>query len=263
MLFGAAQAVVLSSFVAYGLPTHGEENETAKPETTPAAEAPAADSALPAEVDLRPTFRELQLPPRPQGRRGTCSVFTTAGAFEFALAKQSGAGKPLSVEYLNWACNQLTHNRRDTGQFFHNLLKGYEEHGICFESEMPYRSRFSPRVNPDEEAIESAHRVRDNKFGVHWIKPIGGKPGFTDEQMIEVKRILASGYPIAAGASHSRLLVGYVDKSEAAGGGIFYTKDSGSGSFSEVTYEFAKAEINDAFWVELSEAAVEAAPKTE
>ena len=48
------------------------------------------------------------------------------------------------MEYLNWSCNQITHNRRDIGQFFHNLLKGYELHGVCLESEMPYTRRFDP-----------------------------------------------------------------------------------------------------------------------
>ena len=31
---------------------------------------------LPAQVDLRPQFAEYELGPRPQGDRGTCSVFT-------------------------------------------------------------------------------------------------------------------------------------------------------------------------------------------
>jgi hypothetical protein len=68
--------------------------------------------------------------------------------------------------------------------------------------------------------------------------------------MQEIRRVLASGYPVASGASHSRLLVGYKDDPAAPGGGIFLTKDSGSGRFDSITYDFAIKEICDAFWVE-------------
>lgn len=54
--------------------------------------------------------------------------------------------------------------------------------------------------------------------------------------------------PVAAGASHSRLFVGYVDDEKEPGGGVFLTKDSGS--YSRVTYEFAKTQVNDFFWVD-------------
>jgi len=224
--------------------------------------AVVADVALPAEVDLRPAMDELGLKPRRQGRRGTCSVFTTAGAFEFALSKQRGESTPLSVEYLNWSCNQITHNKQDRGQFFHNLLAGYERHGVCLESEMPYTRRFDPELAPTEDAIKSAEQIHKNAFQVHWIKPIGGQPGVTAEQLIEIKKVLASGLPVAAGASHSRLLVGYIDDAAEPGGGVLLTKDSGSGSYSRVTYEFAKTKVNDVFWVDLPacDAAQPAAP---
>jgi hypothetical protein len=215
--------------------------------------AGAAPADLPAEVDLRPTLNELGLKPRRQGRRGTCSVFTTAATFEFALSKRRGESLPLSVEYLNWSCNQITHNRRDVGQFFHNLLKGYELHGVCLESEMPYTRRFDPELAPSDDAIKSAKQIRELPFEVHWIKPIGEAPGVTPEQFVEIKRVLAAGWPVAAGASHSRLFVGYVDDEKEPGGGLFLTKDSGSGSYSRVTYEFAKTQVNDVFWVDLPE----------
>lgn len=216
-------------------------------------EAKPAAAELPAEVDLRPVLNELGLKPRRQGRRGTCSVFTTAATFEFALSKRRGESLPLSVEYLNWSCNQITHNKRDVGQFFHNLLKGYELHGVCLESEMPYTRRFDPELAPSDEAIQSAKKIGELPFEVHWIKPIGSGAGVTPEQFVEVKRVLASGWPVAAGASHSRLFVGYIDDEKEPGGGVFLTKDSGSGSYSRVTYEFAKTEVNDVFWVDLPE----------
>jgi hypothetical protein len=221
----------------------------AKPAST--SESPA-ETKLPAEVDLRPQFEDYGLGPRRQGRRNTCSVFTTVAAMEFALAKQSGKGEPLSVEYLNWACNQVINNKsQDRGQFFHHLLKAYDEYGICTESEMPYARRFAPELAPSDEAKQQAKEISDKGFKIHWIKRWRSGSGLNDKQFAQAKEVLASGLPVASGASHSRLLVGYSDDPEQPGGGIFYTKDSGSGKFSQVNYEFAKTKMNDAFWVEL------------
>ena len=47
-----------------------------------------------------------------QGDRGTCSVFTTTSALEFAFSRYMGKSVRLSVEYLNWAANQVTGNLR-------------------------------------------------------------------------------------------------------------------------------------------------------
>src|SRR6185295_14967266 len=98
------------------------------PQTKPEENGPA----LPASVDLRPRFEGWKMSPRSQGRRNTCSVFVTAGAFEFALSRHFKQVSPVSVEYLNWACNQeIGNSRADRGQFFHDLLKGFEKHGVC------------------------------------------------------------------------------------------------------------------------------------
>src|SRR5438132_10068920 len=67
-------------------------------------------SDLPKSVDLRRQFKEWKLLPKSQGHRNTCSVFTTTAALEFAVSKHTGRGTRLSVEYLNWACNQVIHN---------------------------------------------------------------------------------------------------------------------------------------------------------
>ena len=210
-------------------------------------------SALPAEVDLRPELNKRNLGPRRQGHRGTCSVFTTAAAMEFALSKQQDKSVLLSVEYLNWGCNQVINNDRDRGQFFHNLLEGFEKFGVCLESEMPYRRNFDATYQPSESAQERARTINADCFKIHWIKQLNrrsGGAGLREDQFEEVKRVLAAGWPVASGASHSRLLVGYKDDATSPGGGIFYTKDSGLGRYDEVTYEFAKTQINDAFWVE-------------
>jgi len=207
---------------------------------------------LAASVDLRPVLKEFGLGPRAQGKRNTCSVFVTTETFELALARHEGRGKPLSVEYLNWACNQIIGNRTDDrGQFFHDLLRGFEEHGICFEDEMPYAPSFDPELKPGVKAKATAAKIRVKDFQVHWIKRwVKDSPGLSDEELAEVRTAMANGWPVAAGASHSRLLVAYRDDEGLPGGGTFITMDSGSGRYEAVTYEFVRTQVNDAFWVE-------------
>lgn len=204
---------------------------------------------LPAQVDLRPQFAEYELGPRPQGDRGTCSVFTTASALEFALAKHTGRGVPLSVEYLNFASNQAIGDKSDGG-FFHDLIKGFEKYGICMESEMPYQQQFDSNLVPSAQAMATGNKIRGNPFKIQWINPWKPTIGLTDEQLTEIKTVLAAGWPVAAGSSHSRLLVGYVDDPDQPGGGSFSTKDSGSARFDSITYQFAKENIGDVFWIE-------------
>lgn len=225
---------------------------TAPPTTvqsTPAAES----AALPAQVDLRPQFEAWKMPPRRQGRRNTCSVFVTAGAFEFALSKRRSEGVPLSVEYLNWACNQgIGNTEADRGQFFHDLLKGYEQHGLCRDELMPYERRFH-NTQPTDAAKGDAKAIRESGFQIHWIRQWSNKSGLTDEQFAAIRTTLAAGWPVCAGSNHSRLFVGYIDDPEVAGGGKFLTRDSGLGRYGEVTYEWAKEHVYDLFWVELPE----------
>lgn len=212
----------------------------------------ASNQPLPNHVDLRPQLSKFGLMPRSQGHRNTCSVIVTAAALEFALSKHLGKGTGLSPEYLNWACNQVINNRtEDRGQFFHDLLKGFDKYGTCLESEMPYLDRFDPNYKPSEKAIKSAEEVKAKGFKVHWINPWSPKLGLTDEQLIEIGRTLARGYPVAAGASHSRLLVGYQDDPGQPGGGVFLAKDSAAAAYTTVTYQFVKENVADVFWVEV------------
>jgi hypothetical protein len=102
--------------------------------------------------------------------------------------------------------------------------------------------------------VSDARRLRTLAAKVirpHWINPLKPKPGLTDAQMNELKAVLAMGWPVAAGAEHSRLLVGYRDDPRQPGGGAFFTKDSGTGKYEEVTYRFVKTNVGDVFWVEV------------
>jgi hypothetical protein len=179
-------------------------------------------------------------------------VFTTVATLEFALAQRRGKGTELSVEYLNWACNEVLHGEpQDRGQFFHHLLEAFERHGICHERDMPYRKKFDPKVRPSRQAIARAERIGRVPLKIHWINPLKSHGGLTDDQFQEIKLVLARSWPVAAGSGHSRLLVGYRDDPGEPGGGVFLTKDSGSGSYSQVSYEFVKKDVADVFWVEL------------
>lgn len=228
-----------------------------------AGEAPATGAnstadrgePLPPVIDLRPALVKLGMRPRRQGPRNTCSVFTATAAIEFALARRNRRGEPLSPEYLNWAANQVTGNRtHDHGQFFHNLLKGFEKFGICSERELPYAERIDPALAPSLELQAHARRVLEQGLRVHWIRRWTPEQGLSDEQFDQIKRVLAAGWPVAAGSNHSRLLVGYADQPDQPGGGQFATMDSGTGRFDAVTYEFVRTKVADAFWVESSPA---------
>lgn len=214
--------------------------------------APLWSGAWTTVVDLRPEFGKWELRPVRQGRRGTCSVFTTTSAFELAFSRYEGKSVRLSVEYLNWAANQATGHATD-GQFFHNCLAGFEKFGICHNADMPYARKFDAKLAPSEKAVADArklHATADKVIRLHWIKPLTPTAQMTDAQLHEIKAVLATGWPVAAGAGHSRLLVGYHDDSKQAGGGFFLTKDSGAGMYTQVTYEFVKTNVADVFWVE-------------
>jgi hypothetical protein len=233
--------------------TVGDAPPPVSDKSTPSSDksTPRKLATLPRQFDLRPQFLKFGLTPRSQEARNTCSVFVTAGALEFALSKHLGRSSPLSVEYLNWASNQIVDNTtEDRGHFFHDLLKGFEQHGVCLETEMPYVAKFDPQLKPSETATEHAKEIAAKKFKVHWINPWKKDPGLSESQLREIKEVLASGWPVAAGSSHSLLLVGYVNDLKQPGGGTFITKDSGKAAFDTVTYEFAKSKIGDVFWVE-------------
>jgi hypothetical protein len=216
------------------------------------AGSPLCSRAETTEADLRPEFKKWGLKPARQGDRGTCSVFTTNSALEFAFSRYMGKSVRLSVEYLNWAANQVTGHPTD-GQFFHDCLAGFGKFGVCYAADMPYVTKFDANLAPSEKAVSNARRLHTMAGKVirpHWINPLKPKAGLTVAQMHEIKAVLAIGWPVATGAEHSRLLVGYRDDPQQPGGGAFFADDSGSGKYEEVTYRFVKTNVADVFWVE-------------
>lgn len=215
-------------------------------ERTPGAEE--APGVLPKSVDLRPAFEKLELRQRAQGQRGTCSVFTTVEAVEFAHAKAAGEGSALSIEFANWAANAVT-KQDDDGDFFYNIIKGLEQYGICPDATMPYAESFSAETRPTDDALQQAREFQsETKLEFHWIRKWSRKPGLSDENILAVKKVLATGVPVCAGSSHSVLFVGYDDEPSLAGGGRFLIADSNLVE-KDIDYEAAKARFNDVFWV--------------
>lgn len=222
----------------------------------PPAPPPVPPPPALSPTDLRPRFEAYGLPPRGQGPRPTCSIFTTVGAFEFAFARATGRGERLSAEYCNWAANAAT-GRSDDGDFFHCALAGWERFGICSEARQPYAAQFA-NVPPGPDALVDAGRKLATvgaRVAVRWIRPIGGPAGLSAAQFTDVLTTLAAGYPIAAGSAHSRLLVGYREEPAAPGGGVFLTLDSALAAFAEVSADYVRTQVCDAFVVEVVDTA--------
>ncbi len=234
------------------------------------------DHAVASSVDLRPDFQRWELPVRAQGSRGTCSVFAVAGALEYALARQNqqhqATAQRVSVEFLNWASNQVT-GTPDDGSFFSDLWSGFEKYGVCLEEEMPYHATFDPAAKPSDSALRRAEQMRRAGLELHWIKPWDPNKGLTEEQFEAVRDTLRHGWPVCGGFlwpkraewvegvlqmaprgqvrdGHSVLLVGYRDDPAQPGGGVFFVHDTGQGrGGSLMSYEYVKTYMNDAVWI--------------
>src|SRR3990172_4804450 len=236
--------------------------------------ASSPDNGAPAgNIDLRPAFEKWDLGPRVQGSRNTCSVFTVAGALEYALASKTDQGKRLSAEFLNWASNQALREMRDGG-FFSDLWRGFTIYGICPEQDMPYQNEFDPNRAPGEQAKDHARQMQETGFRLHWIKQWNPNTGLTEKQLAAIKQVLSRKWPVCVGFrwpknvrwkddvlemappdgvvdGHSVLIVGYRDDPEQAGGGVFLFRNSNNnGRDGCMTYEYACAYMNDAVWID-------------
>ncbi len=229
---------------------------------------PPADS-----VDLRPAFEKWGLGPRVQGKRNTCSVFTVTGALEYAMASKTGRATRFSVEYLNWASNHTAHDI-DDGSFFSDAWTGFAVHGICPEEDMPYQEKFDAAGTPSETAKEHAGQLCEAGLRLHWIKPWDPNTGLTDVEFVAIKRVLNQQWPVCGGFrwpkkaewkddvlemrppegvfdGHSVLIVGYRDDASQPGGGAFLFRNSNNnGREGWMTYEYARAYMNDAVWID-------------
>lgn len=226
----------------------------------------------PPSLDLRPVFDNWGLPVRVQGQRGTCSAFVVTEAIEYAVAHQQRQATRLSVEFLNWASNQVTGQSQDGG-FFSDLWKGYAAFGICPEADMPYQARFDPTAQPSSTALAAGQRLRALGLQVHWLKAWDPHRGLNDAELALVKRTLGRQWPVCGGFlwpkqerwqagvlqicpreavrdGHSVLLVGYQDDHSQPGGGVFLIRNSaGPDRDGRLTYEYVRTYMNDAVWI--------------
>lgn len=211
--------------------------------------------------DLRPLFEKYSIPIYKQGDRGTCSVFVIAGLLEFEYACKSGQYTPFSVEYLNWASNQVTGENED-GSFFSDAIKALRKYGICANKYFPYYiQNYTKEVEPPVSAVKDAKKRRS--FTATWIKAWDPKTGMSAGQIEEVKNQLNNDHPVAIGFrwpkkderyrklengimvippeegvfdGHSVLIVGYENDHEVPGGGCFIFKNSHGSDFGENGY---------------------------
>jgi hypothetical protein len=242
-------------------------------ESSSESHSPAHGETLPTSVDLNPNFLKWGLDRRQQGPRPTCSVFTMTGALEYAVAHRQGKGTRLSVEFLNWAGHQAADRDLDGG-FFSELWDGYAKYGICAEKEQPYASTFDVKLHPTSEVLVDAKKMQANDLRFHWIKEWNPNTGLTDEQFTAIQRVLNHGWPVTGGFrwpkqaewkegvlqmappegvfdGHSVLLIGYKKDKTLPGGGAFLIRNSGGeGKDGHMPYEYVRAYMNDAAWVE-------------
>ncbi|MBN2578487.1 MAG: DUF2961 domain-containing protein, partial [Pirellulales bacterium] len=241
-----------------------------------AAAQPVADeSSIKYSVDLRPIFQKWNLPTRSQGERSTCSVFTMAGAMEYALAQKQHYGTRLSVEFLNWAANQCRPNRHD-GAYFSDLWQGFKHYGACLEEDLPYRDQYEEGLQPNALALFHGRIIRQMGLRLHWIKSWNPSTGLNDAHLSAIKDALNRQYPVCGGFrwpkedkfqskdgvmqavppedvidGHSVLLVGYRDDPKQPGGGVLLFRNTqNSGHDGAMTYEYARTYMNDAAWID-------------
>lgn len=227
----------------------------------------------PASIDLRPALQEWGLAGRLQAGRPTCSVFTLAGALEYAAAHRQRHGTRLSVEFLNWAANQVRAEAADGG-FFSDLWAGFAAWGICADAEMPYRQTFEPAPPPSVAASADARTRLALGLRRNWIKEWDVTTGLTDAHLTAIRHALSQGWPVCGGLrwpthaqwqddvlqmcpasavfdGHSVLLVGYRDEPAQPGGGVFLIRNSGAaGRDGMLPYAYAQAYMNDALWID-------------
>jgi hypothetical protein len=240
----------------------------------PGQDREKADGAkiMPLSVDLRPELGALGLTPLSQGKRGTCSVFVMTQALEFAFAKKENQTRRFSAEYLNWASNRATNDKEDGG-FFSDLWAGFVAHGIGLESAMPYAEKYDPAIEPSPAARKEAEPRRAAGLTLNWIKKWDPNRGLSDGELRRVLEVLATGRPVCGGFlwpkkavwtkgvlqtcprdqvfdGHSLLLVGYRNDATQPGGGLLLVRNSGGSDRDGcLTYEYAKAYMNDAAWI--------------
>ena len=227
---------------------------------------------LPGKVDLTADFEKLGLTPLAQGNRDDCSLFAITALAEFESGKHSrGPHRRLSEEFLIWAADHATGETGDQAMFY-KAVQGLNSLGVCAADLMPYLGKPNPHRKPSAEAVADA-RPLSERWKVEWIKRWSLDSRLTEQQLLEVKRALADGHPVACGLrwpkelngykllevpppdkvsdGHSIALVGYEDDPTQNGRGVLLFRNSygptwGDKGYGVMSYAYARAYANDA-----------------
>jgi hypothetical protein len=217
------------------------------------AQSASPQTATPPEVDLSDAFAGWGLGLKSQRRRDTCAVFTITGALEYGLSRSLDDGVRLSEEYLNWAANDINDDWRD-GATFSELQRGFSKWGIAEDADMPYQRVFNATYVPTENAMNTARQVWEMKPKWNWLAR-DSTQGLTTAHIAAVKRVLARGWPVAAGGEHCMLIVAYTDNSSQAGGGIFLMRDYATSRNKRMTYAETQRKFDSLLWVQFPQQA--------
>lgn len=142
---------------------------------------------------------------------------------------------------------------------------------------MPYGPKTRAQRRPSAQAVAEARELAE-RWQVEWIKRWSVDRRLTDQQLVEIKRALAHGHPVACGLrwpknlkgfellnvpaanqvfdGHSIMFVGYEDRPGKAGGGVFTFRNSfgakwGQQGYGLMSFAYVKAYANDALWLQL------------
>jgi len=222
-------------------------------------------------------FEEYGLTPLAQGDRDVCSLFAITALAEYEHARHAtGPHARLSEEYLIWAAKKANGKTADQAVFY-EAVRGLNQLGICPAVEMRYADKTDPHRKPSAEALAESQPLRQ-RWQAKWIKRWSIDAALTEPEMLEIKRALAGGHPVACGLrwpktlhgsellavppphevfdGHSIALVGYEDDPAKPGGGAFLFRNSngpawGNHGYGVMSYAYVRAYANDALWLRL------------
>ncbi len=241
------------------------------------------------QVDLRPSFRQLELGTKDQGRRPSCSVFAVTSALEYQNAVAGGQAEKLSEEYLIWATRRTLgippgekrtvevdegDGDRDAGFTLQEVLSAVRAYGVPLQSEMPNRFGVGMEKiqDPGTDIVANARTRRQlSTFTVPGVN--------NDVKIANAMHALNEGVPVVVGLrwphwrslypapllagqtplegrSHAVTLVGYYSESGQPEDLRFIFKNSwgirwGSGGYGFATIGYLRQNLLDAVVLEM------------
>lgn len=189
-----------------------QRRESNRPQFVNVLQQFGTPAKLQTEVDFRPSFRELGLYAKDQGRRPSCSVFAVVSALEFIRAQNTGHAEKLSEEYLVWATMRTIQrlgtavqdrsqagDDADTGFALTEVVTALRSYGIPLASSMPNTLNRTTNT-ADAPTTQIISEARANaQVAVHIV------PGRdTATQLNNIVHALNAGIPVAIGTAWPR-----------------------------------------------------------